>query len=289
MMSQTIVERERVESARSLIVVGEEEGNYALETLFSDLGPELYRRCLQEKGGRSGFYLDGLKLVAALDPACERIEAVLTRLDLFELVVAEIIRSMDDESSWRAFVALCIKDFHADISSVMDAVAHLVVTMAGKSKPRKYPAFSSIRKDSDNRRLRRAIPCSVREVIDKTDRWWPMVKEVRDTLVHRPHIDLVFGYPADDIKFQIRNNEPHLQPMILDDTLLCADGTHVVDFSLYSSFVVAELLLFLEDLAGEIASRKDIEITQEGIRLNRYKGNLKMLVASWDRLLSALA
>jgi hypothetical protein len=69
--------------------------------------------------------------------------------------------------------------------------------------------------------------------------------------------------------------------MILDNRLLRPDSYGVLDFSLYSAFVLAELMAFLDGLGNEIANH--LGVVGDGIPSIRV-GNFKQIASSMDRL-----
>lgn len=120
----------------------------------------------------------------------------------------------------------------------------------------------------------------MKNLIDACERWWGFVKDVRNILLHREHERLVFGYPHDGILFQVY--EGSISPKIIDGSLLWTQGHNVVDFELYSGFVVGELILFLDELSSGIAEKLEIrdEATPEAIR----SGDFSTLIVSMERL-----
>jgi len=61
-----------------------------------------------------------------------------------------------------------------------------------------------------------------------------------------------------------------------------AEGQNVVDFPLYSAFVLAELLTFLDDLGTQIAAHLKIGSMVGSLRI----GDFKSLASSLERLAS---
>ena len=119
----------------------------------------------------------------------------------------------------------------------------------------------------------------MRDKVDSVERWWPAVKGLRDILIHRPHTTLVFGDIGDRLLFQVYEDVRE-EAKILDDRLMDPSGPNIVDFWLYAGWVVAELLVFLEDLVDLIAKHLDVSASPTG-----NTGNFKALAGSLDRLL----
>jgi hypothetical protein len=89
--------------------------------------------------------------------------------------------------------------------------------------------------------------------IDSTERWWPAIKRIRDDLAHREHTKIVFGGAKDGVLFQLYGTALH-KPVVVHPKLLWPRGHHVADFRLYSAAVVAELLVFLDEMGKALAS-----------------------------------
>jgi hypothetical protein len=185
---------------------------------------------------------------------------------------------------WHVFAGLGIKDFHVDMASLMDSIAPVVTQVKGDVAKKAWSSgFSTVQTKGQyrNGKHKDDIPSDICKTIDQTDRWWPVVKEVRDILVHREHQSGVFERPSDGILFQVY--EGLHDPQILDQRLMYAGGHNVIDFSLYSAFVLAEVLTFLDELGTQIAAHLNIGSMVGSLRI----GDFKSLVSSLERLASS--
>ena len=119
-------------------------------------------------------------------------------------------------------------------------------------------------------------------VVDETDRWWPTIKNVRDLGIHKEHLRIVFPTLSEDDGLLFNVYGSLQKPVISEPSLMYSKGNNVVDFSLYSGFILAELLMFLEDLVEPIADSFRVGALTPSFR----QGDFSRLVLSWNRLTS---
>ena len=198
-----------------------------------------------------------------------------TKTDVFEQV------SDPKAVSWRLFMGIAVKDFHIDISSLMDALA-LVLIQTG-SKPvsmdkDRLPGWSDVR---NKKSYRQQLAHDLLVIIDSTNRWWPAVKEVRDLVTHREHDRIIFGNSEDGLLFQIYDGRR--SPTMLLPQVLYPKGHNVVDFDLYSAFVIAEMVMLFDDLGTAIAPK--MQIPQKGIARMSLRLVEKSVAQSIERLI----
>ena len=295
----SIVQRDRIKRARALISVGGFGEHDVLQTRFESLGNELSLRAsafdqLRMIGKQTANFEKLQNLSAAFKYASLRLSNIFARLHLLEFIRSEIASIPEEDRlaemtkppsegnpwMWNVYAGLAIKDFHADISSAMDSIAPLVIQLEGElEETDRSPGFYDIRKDR-HRRYRKQIPSDIRHIVDQTDRWWPAVNKVRDVVMHREHLQIVFPTLGDNDGLFFQIYEGVYSPMIVHPELMYPDGKNVVDLSLYSGFVIAELLVFLEDLVDPIAHRLKIGSLTPSMRA----GNFRRLTSSFDRL-----
>jgi hypothetical protein len=128
------------------------------------------------------------------------------------------------------------------------------------------------------------MPDRILEVIDGTDRWWPPVKQVRDILTHREHQKIAFGGAGSGVLFQLYvPGSPGLQPRVIDPHFLWKGGNNVADFRLYSASVVAELLVFLDELGAVLADILGLSIA--GHQRSTRVGDFAYLIEPMEQLL----
>jgi len=184
---------------------------------------------------------------------------------------------------WQMYMGLAIKDFHVDVGSLMDALAPVVIQVESKLKSkdkRNLPGWADIQQGT-NRSYRQQIPDDLRKVVDSTDRWWPSVKKVRHLLTHRKHDRIIFGNSEDGFLFQIY--DPSRRPAVVLPQVLYRKGKNVVDFDLYSGFVLVELVTLLDDLGNIIAPKLGIHIN--GISKMYQREVSKSIADSIERLI----
>lgn len=292
--TKSMLEPDRIKRAQALISLGDSEYGDVLQTRFGDLGNELFIRSFSH---RKNWKVTGSekyqKLTSAFRYTSDRLSDLFVRLELLRLIVNETARipeadrlaemtkapSEGNPWMWNQYASLAIKDFHTEISSVMDSVAPVAIQLEGEIKKKgKSPGFPAIRKGS-TMSYRNTIPSDILGIIDETERWWPAVKEVRDVGIHREHYRIVFPTLGENDSLLFQFYEGH-SPMIADPQLMYPDGKDVIDFSLYSGFIIAELLMFLDDLADPIANHLNIGSMTPAQRM----GNFKELASSLDRL-----
>ena len=170
---------------------------------------------------------------------------------------SDIIAQASDlkAASWRMFLGLAIKDFHLDVSSLMDSLAPVIIQVNGQLKSAdkvRLPGWEAITSGSRTRRnYRKQLSTDIANIVDKTESWWSGIKEVRDLVAHRKHDRIVFGDPEDGLLFQIYDQVTG--PKIFIPQVLFQTGLHVVDFDLYFAFVITEVITLLDDLGVAIA------------------------------------
>jgi len=189
-----------------------------------------------------------------------------------------------DDLFFYAYAPLFIKDFHIDISGVMDAIAPIAILATqdlkeeDKTRP---PGFPDVLPES-KRSYRYHLPDDLRTIVDETQRWWPQVKRIRDIVTHRDHLKLVFGPPTEGKLFQVY--DPENGPQILDEPLLYKRGNNVVNFEKYASFLWAELLVLLDRLGQSVAKHTSYSLQQMSLRQTK----LMFIVRSWDEMVREL-
>ena len=185
--------------------------------------------------------------------------------------------------SWRMFMGLAIKDFHIDISSLMDALAPVVIQTKSKLESKdmgRLPGWAEIESSSKSI-YRKQLADDLLGVVDSTDRWWPVVKEVRNLVTHRKHNRIIFGNSEDGLLFQVYDRSR--KPKILLPQVLYQKGYNVVDFDLYSAFVIAEVVTLFDDLGTAIAPK--MQVSQKGIARMSLQVVEKSVAQSIERLI----
>jgi len=281
-----ILNRQTIEAARELFSLGEHGREDVLHSKFAGLATELVDRVqVLDHVRLSGPEAERARMLApAFRYGHFRADEVIARLEKVKWMKGVLLKEWEPGTHlWRRLLGLAIKDFYTDVASLMDSIAPIVIQVEGRLKPQdreRLPGFASIRKGSSNP-YRRAIPSDIRTTIDSTEAWWPAVKAVRDILIHRPNETIVFGELEDGILFQIYE-ESGKPSVSVPPPLLWPNSKDVVNFHLYSAFVTAEVLVFLEQLGAQVAAY--LHIGPAGLTKSVRLGNFKSLVSSLDQL-----
>jgi len=276
---------ERIEKAKSLFELMNDHNEYKLMSSFECLGNEIFSRTLSLPALKlSVSYVNSQKLLAkTFQSFFLRLSDVFYRLNQLNWMRAEFEKDDSKYSKWNVFAALSIKDFHVDLSSLMDSISPILIqsTIGLKHNDHEnFPGFPDIQ-ESSKRTYRKELPLELTTVIDSSATWWPNIKKIRDILAHRDHDKIVFGKPSDGIFFQIYQRG--LKASIIDKHLLWKRGHNVVDFYLYSAFAIAEILCFLEEIT--IILMKHLNISKEGLTHSWRIGNYQYLIKSMDQLI----
>ena len=183
---------------------------------------------------------------------------------------------------WNVFAGLAIKDFHTDIGSLMDSIALMLIRLESTvSLDGWVPPFSAIQNEQGKKKTyRKTIPESILLVVDETDRWWPTVKNVRDLGIHKEHLRIVYPGLSEDDGLLFNVYRGGFTPVISEPLVMYPNGNNVVDFSLYSGFILAEVLMFLEDLAAPIADSFGVQNLTPSLRQDDFS----RLASAWNRL-----
>ena len=275
----------RIKKAMSLFHAGSSPEEHILSTQFESLGSEVIVRAkVMESAHNKSSNSQSLKALARFfEHASLRFSDVLTRLNFIDEIQREFIeKDIKLFSPWYLWAALLIKDFHIDVISLIDSTSPIAIqgTIGLDHKDfKKPPGFVDLL-PSIKRSYRKKMPESTIRVIDSTMGWYMDVKRVRDILAHRENVRIVFGLPSDGILFQVY--ESLYTPQILDVCFLLPNAKNVVDFHLYSAFIVAEILLFMEDLATEVMV--SLRLAPGGLPKTYRIGPFSHLLDSLNRL-----
>ena len=258
----SLVDRRRIARAR-LLVQGPGSGDFdsddfgpygistALECYCTHLATRPVAPFAAEKtplGER-----DITQLLRATFAIGSRIGDLLTRLHMIEWMRLQFAEIDDPQSrGWSRFASLAIKDFHVDAVSLLDAVALVVIrascVVVEDSPTGWLPGWPHL----VGRPYAAKLPQNVRDLVVALDEAWAdHVREIRNLITHREHERVVFHGAGVGTYFQIY--EGGSAPQILDPRLLDPKAHNVVNFALYSAFVLGELLVFFEDLGLALA------------------------------------
>jgi len=296
-MKKMKVDLARLYRARELLVT--DETTDILLTTLEGLGVELSNRwrSVGQVQGLSQAMQDYLARARAVSDAIiyasERLTEVFIRHRCIDWMRNELAYETNPDifaqasdpkaQSWRLFMGLAIKDFHVDIGSLMDALAPVIIQAKGKLKSKdksNLPGWADIQSGT-KRSYREQLAVDLCAAVDSTDRWWPGVKKVRDLLTHRKHDRIIFGNYEDGILFQVYDESRH--PKIVLPQVLYGKGKNVVDFDLYSAFILAEVVTLLDELGKIIAPK--LQISETGLAQRCLRVVDKSVGQSIERLI----
>ena len=235
-----------------------------LQSSFESLGNELRLRSLALRGSNLEHdpELDRSDLARYFASVSNRLSDVFARLLYLHWTEQKLIPEDSDQSqsTWAMFSSLGIKDFHADVASTMDSIAPVIIgsTIGLRGKDiRDLPRFALI-SDHSNSRNRKELPTDITVIIDSANQWWPAVKTIRDSVIHREHDRIIFGKLGDPLEFQIYDKSK--KPLMIDPRLLVSRAHNVVDFKTYSAYVIGNLWILLDDIASVIGAHLGISV-----------------------------
>ena len=197
---------------------------------------------------------DIAELLKATFAIGSRIGDLLTRLHLIEWMRLQFAEMDHPESvvGWMRFASLAIKDFHVDVASLLDAVALVVIRASCVAVEDSTSGWEPGWPALIGERYAAKLPQNVRDLaVGLDDAWAAHVRDIRNIITHRRHERVVYHGAAVGAYFQVY--EGGRVPQILDPRLLDPQAHNVVNFALYSAFVVGEVLVFFEDLGSALA------------------------------------
>ena len=282
---------DRVERARNLIVPQNgEEHLHVLSTWFDRFVATVLIHRAQERvsdAAASSLPACSLEVLGeACSHAAERFLDLSVRMELIRLLRKGAEHEGAQGPTWYLVGGLCIKDFHADVASFMDAISAVVIQATGgiaEKDLKRPPGWAAISGKRASGAYRRRLPRPIRDLIDATEtRWWTDIRDIRDATMHRQHYKVAFGDPKEGLLFQIYDGTG---ARIVDEVFLAPDGTNIVDFGKYSAFVTAEVLLLLDDLGQPLAEGQGWRL--EELTQSYSLGDFSGLIAELGRLHAA--
>jgi hypothetical protein len=257
MAALSLVNRQRLARAKLLVhdAGGGDWGTHSISVALDGYCNDVMLRALavvpeitHEKTPHGSRDLQQLhRATTGLQP---RTSDLLTRLQMIEWMRLQFASLGDPDSRhWSRFASLAIKDFHVDVGSLLDVVAPVVIRSTCLRMPKGYPPGWAY---LVGKKCLQELPQNVRDLLVALDGAWAHhVREIRNLVTHGDHLRIVFhGAPVGTF-FQVYDDEH--APQLLDPKLLDPLATNVVNFSLYSAFVLGELLVFFEDLGSVLA------------------------------------
>ena len=271
----------QIQKAKKLIV--STGSGYVLQTSFEGLGAEISNRSialkLMDKNSLNRNWKNGTRFQTLSDSfryASKRLTDILIRLQ--EISWKRALLTFDVQPNtftpqidpivfnYSNFLGLSIKDIHVDIVSFMDSLAPVIIQAESNLKPKdrkNTPGWPDIQKNS-KRSYRAKMSGDFCTIIDNCERWLLLVKKIRHLLTHRNHEKIVFGNPKEGLLFQVYNQE--MQAGIVLPEVLYNSRNNVVDFDLYSAFILSEVFVLIDDLGVLIAQKVGIAKKSYGVK-----------------------
>lgn len=251
----------RFEQAESLFQYDEFLNGVTLRTALLHTQWTVQQEAIRDESNR-----DLATLNRMLNNAHSRFTDILTRLRLVEHLKQDLY--CDDNTmsgEWFGFGALCVKDFHIDVGSLMDALAAVIVTADvgfSGNKNDWMPSFSSIQNNQKNKANRSKLTERAKEVIDSSEIWWSLPKTIRDTVVHRAHLRMAFDSHDHGIFIQIYTGPG--RTMIQDAFFQKEGNENVIDFRRYCAYVFTRILCFVDDVGEFVSVTRCSDIEERG-------------------------
>lgn len=269
---------QNIKRARGMFVEAKHPDNHILKHKFFALSATLYSIPKQAFDDKATF-------IRLLSHIKVRVTDVLVRLNqidyFFSLYKGKTFE--DDIFMNQEFMALAIKDFHIDMSSLMDSLTPFIIHFSIKLRSKdvkSLPGFADIT-NGTRRSFRSKMNQDILEMIDSTEKWWGQAKHIRDVLTHREHTKIVFPGPADCVLFQVYDQNQ--KSKIVDEKLMWESGHEVVNFNLYSAYLVSEILIFMHEVAEKCI--KCMGIGPESLVEAYNMRNFNFLIDGMDELI----
>ncbi len=283
--SSGLVDSAVLERARGLFEESELTHGLALNLSLNLMGAGiLVKQSTNTDGETENDTSHLMAVLRATRVLTSRLSDLFTQLDqIYWLQSLRLEQDEPDSSRLSVYIELAIRSFHVLLASLMDNVPLLALQLDVPLSTKEWdrpPSFVAIIADSRGKRGC-DVPTEIGHVVDSTQRWWRPVKRIRDALVHREHYLISFGDAADGILFQIY--DATVEPKLSDPDLLWPTGHNVLDFRMYSAFVMSELLVFLQDLGDSANDYLEVGANRPGMIVGG--GAHDELVGSIDELL----
>lgn len=165
-------------------------------------------------------------------------------VDRLEWMRTRALTDNDLEQRWFPYATLDIQAVHIEIRSVLDYVAHIIRLFA--PQPGQVTDTGSFQKLLEWLKTNaHRIQPEVATLTLEQSKWFAEVRRVRDQLVHRGALTIIFGTPRDGILFQIMDDS--FTDLVRRQYLMY--NVNVVYFDRYAALYLARVLAFLEDLS----------------------------------------
>jgi hypothetical protein len=170
---------------------------------------------------------------------------VSTIIDRLEWMRATSLGDSDLAERWTDYAAVDIQSFHVEVRSALDQAAHVVRLFA--PNPGQVTDTGSFRKLLEwipDNGIKLQAPVGALTLDQAT--WFHEMRSVRDHLIHKGGLTIVFGHRKDGILFQVVDEQ--FRRLVNKPFLMFNDN--VVWFNRYAALYLARMLGYIEELAG---------------------------------------
>lgn len=181
------------------------------------------------------------------------------------------------EDPWRLYCGLDIEHFFIELRSILDYAARCIAAVADRPGTVPGESMNELRNWLDrNPGNASRLGIDLVPIVHSHPRF-PDIKDVRDEIVHRGGLTMLYGSPGEGLLFQVHQS---WRPIVTaPEEAMTPEG--LIDFRRYGSLLFAELLVFLERLGTGLAQR--LPVKHIGLGDAQIKG------PGWDVFLSWLA
>lgn len=176
------------------------------------------------------------------------ISVLIHRLEWIRAQRIELGESLD--YLWMQYTQLDIQTFHVEIRSLFDHLAAAIAVVG--AKPKTMPMSFREQLEWCEKHPDRALRALLREQKD----WFKDLRTIRDQLVHRGNVPIVFGRPSEGILFQIYR--PNRAPYVMRPGIM--HNENVAYFDRYAALIISRLLCFAEDLAAVLRDITELRV-----------------------------
>ncbi|MGZ5127184.1 MAG: hypothetical protein ACXWC1_30795 [Burkholderiales bacterium] len=267
---------ERVRAVLSGFIT--DEHGIALRGPIVDYPYDVARDVRLGKLGKSGE-----RVARNLNHARRDLGNITTLLNRLEWTRAECLKGHLPVGSWAAFAELDVEHFHVEMRSALDYVAKAIGAAAGKSGQVRDGSFNKLSKWIEgDKKNRRRLGEDLAALVDEAP-WFPSVKGIRDAIVHNGANSAVFFQPEEGISFQVHGDQFTNLVRVGPELLV---NPNVVDFQLYSAWLITELISYLGRVAAVLGARVPGNKISSNTRY--YCSGFRHFIAWSNRLIAVL-
>jgi len=265
---------ETVKSARNLFVLQSDNNQYIwcgeFVSLFSDL---------QLNRDKNLIFAKTTTLMMYIMQDLWNVYTLIERLEWTQK------KACDDDylnRNWMFFASVDIEHFFIELRSVMNYVAEITYCTSKKRGQLPKQDFETasfeklqnwVKKSPGNKER---LGEELSQVIESA-KWFPSIRTIRNTLIHKGGFALVFMEPKDGILFQVIEGFKNL---VNDEIIMYNDN--VVYFDRFAAIYCSNFLLFLEKFAENIRTNLQIDYSNS----NPRSGFPRVLIQWMDSIIN---